>query len=145
MVEKFTLIFVSHSNTMAELDSIRIDKWLWTARFFKTRKLAADAVSGGKVHLNGQRCKPAKEVKTGMLMTITKEPYQWTLTVLAIQSHRRPAKEAVLLYQESSESIKKRQQQADEQKEKHASINHSEREHKPNKKQRRQIHRFKQG
>lgn len=130
---------------MAELDSLRIDKWLWCARFFKTRKLAADAVSGGKVHINGQRCKPAKEVKPGMELTITKDTYQWNLTVIAINSHRRPASEAILLYQEEESSIDKRKQQIILQKEQRALNNHSEREHKPNKKQRRQIHRFKQG
>lgn len=130
---------------MPELDSLRIDKWLWTARFFKTRKQAADAVSGGKVHINGQRCKPAKEVKAGVELSITKEPYQWNLTVVAINSHRRPAKEAVLLYQEDQKSIDKRQQQIILQKQQRALMNHTEREQKPNKKQRRQIHRFKQG
>lgn len=130
---------------MAELNTIRIDKWLWTARFFKTRKLAADAVSGGKVHVNNQRCKPSKEVKPGMQLLITKEPYQWKLTVIAINSHRRPAKEAVLLYEEENESVVKRQEQMIEEKEKRSLMNYSEREHRPNKKQRRQIHRFKQG
>ena len=130
---------------MPKLDSIRIDKWLWTARFFKTRKLAADAVSGGKVHINGQRCKPAKEVKPGMELSITKEPYQWNLTVEAINRHRRPAKEAILLYKEDQSSIDKRKELIIQEKEKRALTNHSERDHKPNKKQRRQIHRFKQG
>lgn len=130
---------------MPELESIRIDKWLWTARFFKTRKLAADAVSGGKVHLNGQRCKPAKEVKLGMGLSISKDQFQWEIVVIAINSHRRPAKEAVLLYQEDQESIEKRQAQAITQKELRALTPHLEREHRPNKKQRRQIHRFKQG
>lgn len=128
---------------MSELDSIRIDKWLWTARFFKTRKLAADAVSGGKVHINGQRCKPAKEVKPGMELSISKGELQWHLTVVAINSHRRPAKEAALLYQEDQESIDNRQRQIIQQKEHRALTPHSEREHRPNKKQRRQIHRFK--
>ena len=130
---------------MTDLDSIRIDKWLWTARFFKTRKLAADAVSGGKVHYNGQRCKPAKEVKVGVELLITKEPYHWQLTVMGINSHRRPAKEAALLYQEDEESLKKRQAQIAQEREQRALTPYSEREHKPNKKQRRQIHRFKQG
>ncbi|MFW5443699.1 MAG: RNA-binding S4 domain-containing protein [Methylococcaceae bacterium] len=129
---------------MAELDSIRIDKWLWTARFYKTRKLAADAVSGGKVHINEQRCKPAKEVKLGTTITITKEPYQWCLTVIAINSHRRPAKEAILLYQEDQASINTRQEQIIVLKQQRALMSHSERDNKPNKKQRRQIHRFKQ-
>jgi len=129
---------------MPELDSIRIDKWLWTARFFKTRKLASEAVSGGKVHINGQRCKPSKEVKIGIELSITKEPYHWHLTVTGINSHRRPAKEAVLLYSEHPESLEKRQTQITLEREQRALTPHSEREYKPNKKQRRQIHRFKQ-
>lgn len=130
---------------MTELESIRLDKWLWTARFFKTRKLAAEAISGGKVHLNNQRTKPGKEVKPGAHLFITKDQYSWDIEVLGINSHRRPAKEAVLLYEESQESHDKRQQQIIEQKEKRSLMDHSERERKPNKKQRRQIHRFKQG
>jgi len=130
---------------MPELESQRIDKWLWTARFFKTRKLATEAVSGGKVHLNGQRCKPAKDVKPGMELTITKDNLQWDLTIVAINSHRRPAKEAILLYQEDQKSIETRLAQVTLQKEQRALLPHSEREHRPNKKQRRQIHRFKQG
>jgi len=130
---------------MSELDSQRIDKWLWTARFFKTRKLATEAVNGGKVHLNGQRCKPAKEVKAGMELSISKETLQWNLTIVAINSHRRPAKEAVMLYQEDPKSIETRQAEIILQKEQRALMPYSEREHRPNKKQRRQIHRFKQG
>ncbi len=126
---------------MSELDSIRIDKWLWAARFFKTRKLAADAVSGGKVHINGQRCKPSKEVKIGARLLITKEPYQWNLTVLGINRHRRPAKEAILLYEEEQNSIDKRQEQIIQNKQQ---MNYLEPSQRPNKKQRRQIHRFKQ-
>ncbi len=130
---------------MPELESIRIDKWLWTARFFKTRKLASEAVSGGKVHLNGQRCKPSKEVKPGMELSISKGSSLWELIIVAINSHRRPAKEAVLLYQEEQTSIDKRQQLMIQEKEQRALLPYSEREHRPNKKQRRQIHRFKQG
>ncbi len=129
---------------MPELDSIRIDKWLWTARFFKTRKLATEAVSGGKIHLNGQRCKPAKEVKIGMEIAVSKDQFLWNLTIVGINSHRRPAKEAVLLYREDKASFDKRQQQIILQKEQRALTPHAERDHRPNKKQRRQIHRFKQ-
>ena len=129
---------------MPELDSIRIDKWLWTARFFKTRKLASDAVSGGKVHFNGQRCKPSKEVKVGIQLLITKGIHQWDILVIAINSHRRPAKEAVLLYQEDSISLNKRLDQIIKENAQRAALPYSEREQKPNKKQRRQIHRFTQ-
>jgi len=129
---------------MNELESLRIDKWLWTARFFKTRKLASDAVTGGKVHVNGQRCKPSKEIKVGVEVEIHKDQYSWEIVIKALNKQRRPASEAVLFYQENAESIEKRQQQIIQQREEKQFSNHSEREHRPNKKQRRQIHRFKQ-
>ncbi len=130
---------------MSELESLRIDKWLWAARFFKTRKLASDAVAGGKVHLNGQRCKPSKEVKIGTKLLIHKDQYSWEISILGLNGQRRPAKEAVLLYEETQESHDRRQQQIVENKEQRQLIPHSEKERRPNKKQRRQIHRFKQG
>jgi len=129
---------------MSELDVLRIDKWLWATRFFKTRKLASEAVSGGKVHVNGQRCKPSKEVKVGFQLLINKNQYRWELTILGLNKQRRPASEAVLLYEESTESYEKRQQQIIQNKEQRQFLPHSEREQRPNKKQRRQIHRFKQ-
>ena len=96
---------------MSELEAIRLDKWLWTARFFKTRKLAAEAISGGKVHVNDQRTKPGKEVKLGAMLSISKDNYRWDITIIAINGQRRSAKEAVLLYEESAESLAKREQQ----------------------------------
>jgi ribosome-associated heat shock protein Hsp15 len=129
---------------MAELESIRLDKWLWTTRFFKTRKLAAEAVSGGKVHLNGQRAKPGKEVKPGATLSITKDHYRWDITITALSSQRRPAKEAVLLYEESSESLAKREQQIIQHREQRELFDFSGSNHKPNKKERRLIHSFKQ-
>ncbi|MDX8128365.1 S4 domain-containing protein [Methylomonas sp. OY6] len=129
---------------MSELNQVRIDKWLWAARFFKTRGLASDAVNGGKVHVNGQRCKPGKEVKVGDLISVTKDQYTWELTVTDLNNQRRPAKEAVALYSEDQASIDKRLKQIELHKQQQALLHPSEREHKPNKKQRRQIHRFKQ-
>ncbi|MDD1637330.1 MAG: RNA-binding protein [Methylococcaceae bacterium] len=127
-----------------ELEAIRLDKWLWTARFFKTRKLAADAISGGKVHVNNQRSKPGKEVKPGTQLTITKDTYRWDVTITALSSQRRSAKEAVLLYEETAESLAKRQQQIIQQREQRELFDFSGQDHKPNKKERRLIHRFKQ-
>lgn len=129
---------------MSELESMRLDKWLWAARFYKTRSLAAEAVSGGKVHVNGQRCKPAKEIKTGYAISINKDSYQWELTVVKLQEQRRPAKEATLLYEESADSHAKRQQQIIEQRELRELFPFQGSDHKPNKKERRLIHRFKQ-
>jgi len=126
------------------LEAIRLDKWLWTARFFKTRKLAADAISGGKVHVNNQRAKPGKEVKPGNTLTITKDTYRWDVTIIALSNQRRPAKEAVLLYEETAESLAKRQQQIIQQREQRELFDFSGQDHKPNKKERRLIHRFKQ-
>ncbi|MCQ8102947.1 RNA-binding S4 domain-containing protein [Methylomonas sp. SURF-2] len=129
---------------MAELSEIRIDKWLWAARFFKTRALAADAVKGGKVHVNGQRCKPGRDVKPGDIITVSKDQYTWEIQVTDLNKQRRPAQEAATLYREDEASAAKRQRQMELHKQQQAFLHPSERERKPNKKQRRQIHRFKQ-
>ncbi len=121
--------------------TLRLDKWLWAARFFKTRKLASDAVNGGKVHLNGQRTKPGKEVKIGSKMHISKDHYTWDITVLGIGAQRRPAKEAVLLYEESSESHEKRQTEVNKRRQEKQYV--SDYNRKPNKRERRKIQRLK--
>ena len=127
-----------------ELEAIRLDKWLWTARFFKTRKLAAVAVSGGKVHINNQRTKPGKEIKPGFLLSISKDGLRWDVTIIALSGQRRSAKEAVLLYEETAESLAKRRQQIIQQREQRELFDFNGHDHKPNKKDRRLIHRFKQ-
>lgn len=130
---------------MPELEAIRLDKWLWTARFFKTRKLAAEAISGGKVHVNDQRVKPGKEVKIGAMLSIGKDNYRWDVAITGINSQRRSAKEAVLLYEESAESLVKREKQIIQNREQRELFDFSGKDHKPNKKERRLIHQFKQG
>ena len=127
-----------------DLESIRLDKWLWIARFYKTRKLAADAVSGGKIHLNKQRIKPGKEIKPGAILTINKESLNWEITVLGLAKQRLPAKDAVLLYEEDPESITKREKQMLILREQRTLVGFNAPEHKPNKKDRRLIHQFKQ-
>ncbi|MEE9355334.1 MAG: S4 domain-containing protein [Methylococcaceae bacterium] len=128
---------------MAELTSLRLDKWLWAARFYKTRSLAAEAVAGGKVHLNGQRAKPGKDIKVGSQLTIKKGNYSWDITIVSLNRQRGPAKEAVLLYQEAPESLNQRQEQIAQDKVIRQSLPNITRPHRPSKKQRRQIHRFK--
>lgn len=91
---------------------VRLDKWLWAARFFKTRGLAQQAVEGGKVKLNGERPKSAKEVKPGDRLVIRVAESQWAVTVTALGERRGPAEQARQLYQESDESRVRRQEQA---------------------------------
>ncbi|MBF0382006.1 MAG: hypothetical protein HQL69_13365 [Magnetococcales bacterium] len=91
------------------IEKCRLDKWLWAARFFKTRTLATQAVNGGKVHLNGDRCKPGRAMSVGDSLDIRKGTYIFSVKILALSNRRGPAKEAVLLYEESVESIEKRQ------------------------------------
>ena len=94
----------------AEKDNkCRLDKWLWAARFFKTRSLAADAVDGGKVRIDGDRVKPAKEVKIGMLVTIRNKDFEIEAQVTGLSNMRRGAPEAALLYTETAASISKRE------------------------------------
>jgi ribosome-associated heat shock protein Hsp15 len=94
------------------VESVRIDKWLWAARFFKTRALATDAVLGGHVHLNGVRVKPAKDVHAGDTLTIRIGTVEWTVAVRGIAEKRGPAKVAAELYEETPESREAREQQA---------------------------------
>lgn len=96
----------------ADSASVRLDKWLWSARFFKTRSIAADAAGGGKVQLNGDRAKPAKLVKIGDQLIVRTGEYQWTVTVLAVSERRGPAVEAQALYEETEQSRRAREEKA---------------------------------
>ena len=93
---------------------VRIDKWLWAARFFKTRSLASKAVSGGKIYLNGQRVKAAKVVTLNDTIHIRKGQLEFEITVLGLSSKRGPATIARTLYEESQDSISKREQERQE-------------------------------
>lgn len=88
----------------------RVDKWLWVARFFKTRSLAAEAVSGGKVHVEGQRAKPAKLIGAGTRLEIRRGEEAFEVVVRALHPQRRPAREAAALYEELPESVASREQ-----------------------------------
>lgn len=125
----------------AQPDGMRLDKWLWAARFFKTRQLACEAISGGKVHLNGLRTKPGKEVRIGSQLRIHKGSLEWEITIKALPPQRRPAAEAVHFYEESEESALKRQQISEEQRQLRAAAPQPERG-RPSKRNRRMIHRF---
>src|SRR5919107_3720078 len=86
-------------------DGMRVDKWLWASRLLKTRSLAAEAVKGGRVQLNGQRVKPSREVGPGDELEVTIGQVRRTVVVRGVAERRGPAKEAVLLYEETAESV----------------------------------------
>lgn len=94
------------------MDAVRIDKWLWAARFYKTRGLATEAVLGGHVHLNDQRVKPAKDVRAGDTLQIRIGTTEWTVEVRGLSEKRGPAKVAVELYEETDASREARERQA---------------------------------
>lgn len=122
---------------------VRIDKWLWAARFFKTRGLAQTAVGGGKVKLHGERVKPAKEIGIGDELTICIGEYEWVITVKGLSTRRGPAAAATQLYAEREESRARRIAQIADRKA-HGSV-WGERKGRPTKRQRRQIIRFREG
>lgn len=122
--------------------TVRIDKWLWAARFYKTRSLAKQAIEGGKVHYNGQRVKTSKNMELGAELCIRCGWDEKTVLVIKLSDQRRNATEASTLYNETEASLMLREQRALERKVANLEMpNHAS---KPNKKQRRQIHRFKQ-
>lgn len=123
-------------------DSIRIDRWLWTSRFFKTRQLATAAVNGGKVHLNRQRVKAGRLVKAGDALSIQKDSALYEVTIIGINKTRRPAKEACLTYDESEQSRLKREQEQEIKK--LVSATRPVPLHKPDKREREQLRQFKQ-
>ncbi|MFA0809750.1 RNA-binding S4 domain-containing protein [Microbulbifer epialgicus] len=120
------------------MEKVRIDKWLWAARFFKTRSLAKQAIEGGKVHANGQRVKASKEVAVGATLSIRQGWDLVEIEVVALSDQRRGADIARTLYCETDSSIARRERERTERQAANAGIQHE----RPNKKQRRQIHRF---
>ena len=133
---------MSSADNKTETSKLRIDKWLWAARFFKTRALAADAVECGKVLVNDTRVKPAKAVAVDDLLAIRLGPYQFVVEVLALSDKRGPAPQAQKLYKETEESRKRREVLALELK---AQAQNETRDGRPTKKDRRDIERFKSG
>ncbi|MES2817424.1 MAG: S4 domain-containing protein [Pseudomonadota bacterium] len=120
-------------------DKVRLDKWLWAARFYKTRALAKAAIEGGKVQCRGERCKPGKEPRVGEELLIRNGDDARQVVVQALSGVRRGAPEAQLLYSETAESLAKREKIAAERK---AGVTGMQTDGRPNKKQRRQIHQF---
>jgi ribosome-associated heat shock protein Hsp15 len=119
---------------------IRLDKWLWAARFFKTRQLATEAINGGKVHLDGQRTKPGRTIRPGTRLTIHKGSLSWEVRVTGVSKQRRPAAEAAALYEEDEASRLRRQEQVRARREEGAAV--APRGGRPSKRDRRLIHRF---
>lgn len=126
-----------------ENTSVRLDKWLWAARFYKTRGLAREMIDGGKVHYNGQRSKPSKLVEVGAVIRLRQGHDEKEVVVLELSSHRGKAEIAQRLYRETPDSIKKREQNAEARKFNSQFAPSPER--KPDKKERRTLLKIKQG
>lgn len=122
---------------------VRLDRWLWAARFYKTRSLAKTAVDGGKVHLNGARTKPAKEVAPGDRLTITRGEVEQTVRVMNVAERRGSATIAAALYEETPESVDTRERLRSERRMRAAGLTVPK--SRPNKKQRRALRELKTG
>ncbi|MCF1427439.1 MAG: ribosome-associated heat shock protein Hsp15 [Shewanella sp.] len=129
------------TQTQEQAKAVRLDKWLWAARFYKTRAIAKEMINGGKVHYNGQRAKSSKNAEVGALIRLRQGNDDKEVIIKQLSDQRRGAKEAQLLYEETAESVRKREQNAEARR---LNIMHNPSpEHKPDKKQRRAIIRFK--
>lgn len=127
----------------AKNNKIRLDKWLWAARFYKTRALATEAIKGGKVHLNGQRFKPSHTAEIGHTIRIKKESIEQTVIIRELSGRRGPASIAQALYEETQESIELREKRTQERKAMFEGMpQYTVR--RPSKKDRRKIIQFKQ-
>ena len=122
-------------------DRVRIDKWLWAARFFKTRSLASDAIGGGKVSLNGESVKPAKMLQVGDAVSIRLGPYEHIIVVRALSERRGPARVAQALYEETAQSLAAREKLAEQLRMAPAAFVYEEKG-RPTKRDRREIERF---
>lgn len=122
-------------------EPVRLDKWLWAARFYKTRALAADAIGGGKVELNGHKPKPAKPVRPGDVVRMRHGPYEHLVTVRALAGRRGPAAAAALLYVEDAAARARREHLAEQHRIAAQAFAHGE--GKPSKKERRDLTRLK--
>ncbi|HLS97136.1 MAG: S4 domain-containing protein [Porticoccaceae bacterium] len=122
------------------MDKVRLDKWLWAARFFKTRTLAKDAIAGGKVKVNGQRAKPSRDIGVGMRLDIQVGWDTREVDVLALSDQRRGAPEAALLYRETDASLQARESRAEARRLVKEHETHPGQ--RPTKRQRRMIHQF---
>lgn len=123
-------------------NEIRLDKWLWAARFYKTRSIAKAMIEGGKVHYNGQRAKVSKAVEIGATLKLRQGNEEKEIVVTALSDQRRGASEAQLLYQETEKSVKQREAIAFVRKANALSMPHPDR--RPNKKERRELVKFKE-
>jgi ribosome-associated heat shock protein Hsp15 len=130
-----------NTDDMAGAGRVRIDKWLWAARFFKTRSLAADAIGGGKVEVNGERVKPAKLIQAGDEVRIRLGPYEHIVVVRGLSERRGPATVAATLYEETAASVATRAKHAEQLRMAPAAFVYEEKG-RPTKRDRREIERF---
>jgi len=128
-------------NSSSRNNKVRLDKWLWAARFYKTRAIAKQAIDGGKVHCDGARAKPGKEITEGLKITLRQGYDEKTVIVKGLSEQRRGAAEAQLLYEETPESIEQRRLKMEQRK---SLPSHLQTERRPSKRDRRLIHQFKE-
>ncbi len=134
---------MKHTDNDERDEAVRLDKWLWAARFYKTRAIAREMVEGGKAHYNGQRTKPGKIMESGAEITLRQGDDERTVVALTLTVQRRPASEAQQFYQETPASVAKREKLAAARKINAQNVSHPDR--RPDKKERRNLIKFKYG